>query len=331
MYLRVASDVKNRVEAIADSHYGGMRFAAIVNAMLKYFTNLENIELRDAMLGRGSSALAEDTIIHQAWADHAFYKEHWEWACEEYLQLAEKAGPSSGVWRFAQFRLGYCWSEAALELKEQALKLKKEGSTIDERYRAGSIFEHVREALTAGLTFYAAYSTPGSDVARPESREHAVVKYNTACIWSLMAEALAQASCRCKNVMEFNDDAAMSEKKEVVEEYVEEFKQHWEQCDSGKGENSKKIDHFVNKSMALLKELKEETVSLKAGYDFLFRFARTDPDFAFLRARCNDKFGNVVSRNLGPSGAYEKVFEKTKGLVKERVVKLGLEDDVNWP
>ena len=55
--------LKDDIEELAATRYGGMRFAYIVNALLKYFVNLHNVALQDEMLGRGSAALAADATI----------------------------------------------------------------------------------------------------------------------------------------------------------------------------------------------------------------------------------------------------------------------------
>ena len=57
MYLRVESSVKNKIDKLAETRYGGMRFASIVTSLLKYFVNLRNVALQDEMLGRGSATL----------------------------------------------------------------------------------------------------------------------------------------------------------------------------------------------------------------------------------------------------------------------------------
>ena len=79
------------------------------------------------------------------------------------------------------------------------------------------MFEQVREALTAGLTFYKSYSQYHSDkVPVPKGQGHAMVDYNAACIWSLMAESLAQASCRCEHVIKIDRHAGIDDEPETV-------------------------------------------------------------------------------------------------------------------
>ena len=82
--------------------------------------------------------------------------------------------------------------------------------------------------------------------------------------------------------------------------------------------------------MNSLKTLKDAILQSEVGYDFIFRFARTDEDFAFLRASRNIDFERAIATDPGPGDSYKKVLKKTQDLVTSRVLELGLEDDVKW-
>ena len=329
MYLRVPSEVKSDIEQLAESRYGGRRFTTIVNDLLRYFLDIGNPALQDEILGYESTTLRADATVRQAWADHAFLRGHWEWACDEYLELAKMSDESSGTWRFAQFRLGYCWTEVALELKRRALvqrRNSRSGRTDDVK----AMFEEVHEALSLGLTFYKWYNEKD-----PPGRGRAVVEYNMACVYALMAESLAQASCECEDVLEIDRRAGIAQSspaekpaakqaEEQAEEQAEkqaqkranEYKEHMRRCEAGKGPSTE-IKEFADGALDILERLKEKVND--GGYDFMFEYVLTDTDFAFLRTSRTKEFKTAIRLNPRHKGtAYKKVLQKTQDLVRSK-------------
>ena len=312
IYLRVPSSIKSILDTIAKDRLGERALSRLVNRILLHFTKL-GPEEQGRVLGPDDFS-ASDTIasVHQSWAEHAFVKGHWEWACEEYLRLLEifeKAQTHHrGAWKFAQFRLGYCWTEVALALIEAAVERRSEFSKTSDFVQVEGMFEDAHAALDMGLYFYTHY---GDHEHNPSD---AVVRYNMACIYSLMAEAEAKAVCKCSSIITVD---RLVKGEHGRPEGWGDFEKHWNDkaCAINKGKDARdKIDGWVGESLLILEELREELGrDPNSGYDFIFRLAKRDPDLAFLRLSSWDRFRSATElyqRSQG--GAYQKILKKTK-------------------
>lgn len=318
IYLRVPADVKRKLDDLATDRMGVRGLSRLINKVLLHFANLDTMNQNSVLDGGSSSSPAGMGAVHQWWGAHAFLKEEWEWACQEYLKLSE-VSTSRDVRKFAQFRLGYCWIEVALALKNRAIEHRT--SPLLDLYRVREIFDEVRESLVASLTFYMAYireEKPG--------QARAVARYNVACLWALMAESLAQLNCECTDGF-LDVDVEMDE--DGKQRGWKEFREHWNRCTVSKVR--KRVDKFADKSLNTIRELKREASSSMDGHDFLFRLAGKDRDLAFLRLAYWGEFKEAITLPDSDAGdAYKKILKKTKPTVDRRVRELGVEEDVEW-
>ena len=325
IYLRVPSSVKAELDDLTPVHMGeGRRLSHLLNKILLRFTDLDLNDQRSFLQSAGPAASFDAASVHHSWAEHAFIKKHWEWACAEYLKVwefSQRMPPRyRGTWKFAQFRLGYCWTEVAIALQNEAVyerKQKTEGADLSGIVR---MFRDVKDALDMGLRFYGHYEDEDNDEGRPAELaghpSHAIVRYNMACIWSLMAESRAQEVCECRKLIEI-DKGTKGGSGEP--EGRDDFLRHLESCKINSTRTAREeIDENTSKALDMIEALREGIGDdPTSSYGFIFRLARHDPDLAWLRNAKWKKFSVATAHTATTTGdAYRNILRKTKEAVK---------------
>lgn len=329
IYLRVPASVKAKLDDLTPVHMGeGRRLSHLLNKVLLKFTDLDLTDQK-TFLHSGDPATSFDAAsVHQSWAEHAFIKKHWEWACEEYLKVWEfshRMPPRyRGTWKFAQFRLGYCWTEVAIALQNEAVYERRQLSEGADLSGVVRTFKDVKDALTMALRFYENYEYEDRAAEQEEGHQaqsrghpsHAIVRYNMACIRSLMAESKAQEVCECRDLIEIDKK---TEGQSGEPKGRSSFQRHLTNCKINTNRAAREeIDAHVSSAMDTIEDLRraiEEDPT--SGYGFIFRTARRDPDLAYLRNAEWGRFHVATGHTATTTGdAYRKILRKTKEAVK---------------
>ncbi len=125
-----------------------------------------------------------------AWSENAFrwVGDNPSWAIQEYQKLKKSCEPNSGVYNYANYRLGYCWLAQARQLRMELLKLL--------RYMLKHSFQNVKfdkwKALVQSCLRSLEISLAHSKLSTNQS--HPVVEYNLACAYSVKATVIYENS-----------------------------------------------------------------------------------------------------------------------------------------
>lgn len=121
-FVRLETDLKDWLNQYVEIKGRPFNNTYIINKILRYFKNASPDE-QAAMMGMQLPAVASVGRLSEimAWADHAFRADRWEWAIETYYKLLEESRGALGYERFAHYKIGFCWLEIALDLRQEAI------------------------------------------------------------------------------------------------------------------------------------------------------------------------------------------------------------------
>jgi hypothetical protein len=270
LYSRVAETHKKFMKETADSM--GLAENQLVIRLIENLMHLKassKEDFLDFLNGRGGTHKASEMLERMSWATHAFEKRHFAWAIEEYQRLSEEAPRADGVFRLAQYKLGYCWAEIADQLRLYAME--HGGAVWDPAFDAADW------ALCAALFYNARYSNTNKDDEPDLSKDpsHSVVEYNLACTWALRAQYGVERSLRGK--------ARETRRKQLLR--LRPAKASQENLP-----RSKKVDpviaEFQQRAMRHLSKLSTRAPSKEPPTDagVLIRRTETDADLSLLRS-----------------------------------------------
>lgn len=283
LYVRVPSAKKDALDDIARDE--NQSASKVVNRLIEYLVESTTAQ-RQALLGgktaeEGAVNIISHLMMRQSWADHAFNHKRWTWACEEYMHLARMSeeGNAPGTWRLAQYKLGYCWIEIGIDLQSKAIELRKdEGDTTAHNHRVRELFNAAEWAMRASIAFNRRYYKYKGQEAQP-AEYHAVVQYNIACTWALLAKS------RIERELEGRDIEVRRTRSEDLGGLwpLWPLPEKWEESIDGS-----KWSGLVEETLRCLTELAQgngrgEHTTSPADRAFLLELAKKDADLAFIR------------------------------------------------
>lgn len=321
LYIRVPVDIKQELDTIARQR--AQPASKVVNRLVEYFVRSTDAQ-REAIL-EGNEKGAVNKISHlmmrQGWADHAFNQGRWTWACEEYLELATmskgKEGNAPGTWRLAQYKLAYCWIEIGIDLQSKAVEYRNNvlqrgragsaGSAEKHKKKVAELFDAAEWSIRASIAFNQLYY---EYEAREEGdvEYHAVVQYNIACAWALLAKGRIERAL---------DNQILKVRKQEPEHAAEDGTLQSGPWPSGWQEQIAKDDWtgLADEALKHLAELAEhpdtDPPAPPSNRAFLFELANKDPDFAFVARdrELRERFEKIVMPRISSEdvlGAYKK-------------------------
>ena len=312
LYVRVPARNKEDFDDIAKRHKQSA--SKLVNRLIEYLIKSSVAQQQAIIGGRTAEEKAVDTISHlmmrQSWADHAFSHRRWTWACEEYMELARMSedGAAPGTWRLAQYKLGYCWIEIGIELQSRAIEAAEDKNRIE-------LFDAAEWAMRASIAFNRRYYKYKGQRAQ-SSEQHAVVEYNIACTWALLAKARIERELHGQGV-------GMKGARKKAEAGGETWPlwplgQGWEERVAGR-----KWRGLVEETLGCLNKLAEENegdeeITPPRDRAFLLEFANRDPDLRFIggTAGYSEKLDAIT--RLGEWDILA-AFERSRALVERYV------------
>ena len=315
LYVRVPLDRKLALDAIARAEKQSA--SKVMNRLIDYLVESTTAQRQAIIGGRTAEEGAVNTISHLmmrlSWADHAFNHRRWSWACEEYMDLARMSKESNapGTWQFAQYKLGYCWLEMGIALQSKAIECRDESGLTHE---VKEMFDAAEWAMRASIAFNRRYYKYEGQRARAAAH-HAVVQYNTACTWALLAKARIERASETQNIQQ-----RQSEVEERGGELwpTRPLPEEWEQnVDGGKWNG------LVDETLRCLADLARGN---EEGWDagppgaFLCELAKSDPDLDFIRN--SDSLRERFTEAIATHGHADLVaeFRRSRGVVERYVV-----------
>jgi hypothetical protein len=287
LYVRIREDLRTQFKAACKEL--SRPEADVVERLVGYFLSLERPERADLL---GAKVVPSFSKLIQAleWANHAFSKQFWPWALEEYQrveELAERANAAGIAW-LSRYKQGFCWLDIAVFWRNKALQ--------DPAQRQ----RHFDRATTA--TKNALYLNQKYLI----NHEHRVIFFNIGCAWSLLARLCVEEQMA---LIDPNIASTLLDDKKAWETVGTAWRKKISQKEFGT-----KIDSYGDRAMANLRTMALRQELLPRDISYLVSRWNSDPDLLFLRTdeRFRDEFADFAQTNLAllPAGRAFEILSR---------------------
>lgn len=270
VFVRVEKTLKDQL--ISYSENEKIPQHRIIESLLMYFFESlpSSEERRELIEGHDLPGLGK-LIESLAWAEHAFARKSWTWACEEYKNLGKLAANSPGIVRLSTFKQSFCLLDIASELRASAISMNEPAPMRSKLFAASCSV--IKRSIKLS-------------VQQLEPNYHRVVDYNIACGWSLLAQYTVESHFGDEMLSHLRECSENPNPLGIWDESIA----NWRQADM----NTSQLEVEVGKSAAQsMKSLNEacrprEDKEYLTDHSFLITLAQSDPDLTFLR--CDREF-----------------------------------------